>query len=335
MNNYIDYQNPLNIDLEQLDNNDSSFLMSSFPDLNELHDSIKMVGVMTPIVVQKTENNTFRILNGFKRVKIAKNLKLSFLTAFVVKEKTEFLDIFNIILSENLSIREFNIIEKALVIQSLQEKGLDQKIITKDYLTKLSLKYNPELFSWLKKILRLSEVIQQQLAKDTISYNVIDFIDQFSSKEQIQLINLLDNFKLGKNKQKEFINLVQDILRREEKAASTFLDDICSLDFYNSNITPSQKSEKLFKYLRIKRYPLYSEHEDAFNQWKNSLKLLSLKLEHAPFFESSTLKGSFSLKDKKILESIISDMKKIKNSSNDQWLAINHKKEEGTQIDAD
>jgi len=334
MNNYIDYQKLEDIFVEQLDKNDLSFLMSFIPDLSELSKSIKTIGVVTPIIVQKKENNTFRIVNGFKRFWIAQNFKISSLKAFVIEANAPFLDIFKIVLSENRSIRDFNIIEKALVVKSLQDTGLNDNFIKRDYLMKLSLKYYPDIFSWLQKILKLPEIIQEQLAKDSLSYYVIDFIDSLSLKEQMELINLLTHFKLGKNKQKEFIHLLQDVLRIEEKSFSDFLKELINLDCYDSQLTSSQKTEKLFKYLRAKRYPLYSEYEDAFHKWKNSLKLSSLKLEYFPFFESNILKGSFSLKDKNRLKSIISDLEKIKNSSDDQWLAINHK-EDGTQIDAD
>jgi len=324
MNNYPKLED---ISLEQLDKNDLSFLMSFASDLTELTESIKTIGVITPIIVQKKENNMFRIVNGFKRFSIAKNFKISSLKAFVIEANYPFLDIFNMALSENRSIRDFNIIEKALVVKSLQTEGLSEEFVKRNYLIKLSLKYYPELFSWLQKILKLPLIIQEQLAKDSLSYYVIDFIDILSLKEQMAFIDLLNHFKLGKNKQKEFINLLQDILRIEGKSFSAYLQEFIELDGSNSHLTSSQKSEKLFKYLRTKRYPLYSEYEDSFNKWKNSLKLSSLKLEHFPFFESTILKGSFSLKDKKILTSIISDLEKIKNSSDNQWLAINNKED--------
>ena len=93
--------------------------------LNELADSIKTHGVLSPILVKEVENGYYQIIAGERRWRASKLAGLKTIPAII--KKHENLKVFELALIENLQREDLNPIEEALGYRKLMnEYGLTQ-----------------------------------------------------------------------------------------------------------------------------------------------------------------------------------------------------------------
>ena len=118
------------MDLKQISLNDidlssqshDRFLFSYARDLNVTMDSIKKVGLINPVILNKIpdRDETYTIVCGYQRIKVFKKLGEERINAKVVKGfSDEELSLLS--LHDNMFSRGFNEIEKAIAIKKFQE----------------------------------------------------------------------------------------------------------------------------------------------------------------------------------------------------------------------
>ena len=130
-------------------------------ELNELADSIRTYGVITPVIVVK-EGNHYMIIAGERRWRAAKIAGVRELPA-VVREYTE-QEIAEISLVENIQRSDLNPIEEAMAYDKLM-KDYD---LTQEVLSERLAKSRSSIANALR-LLRLPEDVQNLLAEDKIS----------------------------------------------------------------------------------------------------------------------------------------------------------------------
>ena len=97
--------------------------------LSELADSIKINGVISPILVHESENGYYKIIAGERRWRASKLAGLKTIPAIV--KKAEELKIYELALIENLQRQDLNPIEEALGYRKLMiEYGLTQEQVS-------------------------------------------------------------------------------------------------------------------------------------------------------------------------------------------------------------
>jgi len=97
--------------------------------LAELSDSIKQYGVLSPILVQESDNGYYRIIAGERRWRASKLAGLKTIPAII--KKNENLHFFELALIENLQREDLNPIEEALGYRRLMtEYGLTQEQVS-------------------------------------------------------------------------------------------------------------------------------------------------------------------------------------------------------------
>lgn len=97
--------------------------------LTELADSIKLYGVLSPILVKKSDNGYYQIIAGERRWRASKLAGLKTIPAIIKKD--EDLKVFELALIENLQREDLNPIEEALGYRKLMnEYGLTQEQVS-------------------------------------------------------------------------------------------------------------------------------------------------------------------------------------------------------------
>ena len=96
--------------------------------LEELADSIRQNGIITPILVQEAPNGYYTIIAGERRWRAAKKAGLKEIPAIVKKLDNQ--KLFEISLIENLQREDLNPVEEALGYKNLMEEhGLTQEAV--------------------------------------------------------------------------------------------------------------------------------------------------------------------------------------------------------------
>ena len=130
--------------------------------LEELADSIRQNGVITPILVQEAPNGYYSIIAGERRWRAAKKAGLKEIPAIV--KKLDEMKLFEISLIENLQREDLNPVEEALGFGKLME---DYNLTQEEVAAKLS-KSRSSVANSLR-LLKLPEDVLDNLKKDIIS----------------------------------------------------------------------------------------------------------------------------------------------------------------------
>ena len=309
----------IEVNINQIDFDDQSYIFSFEPDMSQLIASIKNAGIISPPILEYKTDRTYRIVTGSKRIGALVQLKIKKFTArvFYSKNNEPTLDIFLLNLYENIGTRELNIIEKANIIFKLINLfNLPKEQVIKKYLHLLELGTNPKIIDRYLPLIDLDNSIKKAVAEEFISIEIAHSFMNVSQKERLKIFNLFNYMKLGKNRQKEFMRLLQDI-----KAISSQTIDQILEDEHIQNIIQDKKFTSSIKINRIKdvlkklRYPNYTKIEEEFNQLKKELKLPPNIMLRAPaFFESEKYSLEMSFKNQNEFTKLVDLLKSIADS---------------------
>ena len=139
-------------------------------ELQSLADSIREYGILQPLIVTKTEEETasgikvsYELVAGERRLKAAKMIGLNFIPA-VIRQKTEGRQKLELALIENIQRADLNAVEKARGYERLQKEfGLTQKEIA------LKIGQSRELVANAVRLLGLPVEIQRAIELGKIS----------------------------------------------------------------------------------------------------------------------------------------------------------------------
>lgn len=284
------------IPLEQIDFSDETFSVNYLPDLHKLRSSIQDAGLIQPVVLRK-KSAGYQIVCGFRRLSVTKELGRSEIESrvFDEKEMDEF-QLFSLSLQENLTTRGFNTVEKAIALDKLIHRfQMGPTTVVKTFLPSFSLEANEKILATFLSLARMEDEIKSYVLKEEVSRTNIRRLSTFTTDDRMALLSVLSSLKLGENRLRELLTLLEGISRRShvtirEIAGKPELHAVLS----EKDLTPSQKTERVKKLLMGLRYPKLSELEKAFEKNRKDLNLPpEISLHHSPFFEGNGLKIEF------------------------------------------
>jgi hypothetical protein len=288
---------PKQLDLHELDVEDTRFRISEFFSLDRLVLSIKKIGLIHPLLVTRREGR-FILVSGWKRLSACLKLGISRVPALILDEPDD-LKAFLFALYENLAGREFPVLEKAEIVSRLHAFGLAKSRITKDILPLLEV---PPTAFYLDSFLSLSRLgfsAKKAIAGKGLPFPIARMLAEFQAEDLEGIIPLL--LPLGQNKQKEVLEDLLEISKRKNVSPRDILERPgIQAVLQSSKWPPVQKSERVRLALRRERFPHLSAWEESFQAALRELGWpKGISLEPAPYFEADDMKASFRFKDEK------------------------------------
>jgi ParB-like chromosome segregation protein Spo0J len=288
---------------------DERFRISYHCDLDRLKRSIAESGLLSPIVITPRSRRLV-IVTGWKRALACRELSFSAVPCFIL-EQSEDLKAFLLAVSENAVTREFNPIELALILKKLKTFGLEERAIRDTYLPIFGI---PQTLAHLDVYLAMAELdahTKEFIVDKRVSYPVIQQLLELDERERAALVPHLRH--LGQNKQKELLEFLLEISKRDNIPPLLILASNVPASIIKSTaLSPPQKADKLRLLLRERRYPSYSDQENAFG---SSLKKMAwpgdIDIEHSPFFEGEDLSVHFTFKDSAQFQDKVEKLQKM------------------------
>jgi ParB/RepB/Spo0J family partition protein len=297
------------IPLEQIDLSDETFFVNYLPDLHKLRSSIQVAGLIQPVFLRK-KSAGYQIVCGFRRLSVMKELGKSEIESrvFEKKEMDEF-QLFSLSLQENLTTRGFNVVEKAIALDKLIHRfQIHPAVVIETFLPLFSLEPNEKILNTYLSLARMEDEMKTYVLKEEVSRANIRRLAALTPDDRMALLSLSSPLKLGENRLRELLTLLDEISRRshatvKEIAAQPELLAILSQREY----TASQKTERVKKALMGLRYPKLNQLEKAFGEKRKDLNLPSnISLHHPPFFEGKGLKIEFQFETVEEYQTIVS-----------------------------
>ena len=254
------------IPLEQIDLLDETFSVNFMPDLRRLRSSIEEIGLIQPVLLKKKLNG-YQIISGFRRISVMKELAKSEIESRVFEEKeTDEFRLFFLSLHENLTTRGFNAVEKAIALDKLIDRfQIDPPMVIKNFLPSLALEPNEKILNTYLSLARMEDEIKQYVLREEVSRSNIRRLSGLTSDDRIAFLSLASPLKLGENRLREILTLLEEISRRNRCRTRDVVGrpEIQAI-LSQKELTPSQKTDRIKKVLTDLRYPKMHRLEEEF-----------------------------------------------------------------------
>jgi len=301
--------------LERVHLEDTTFQVTTEAAIGTLAASISRLGVMHPPVLL-TDDSGYRIVCGFRRIAACKSLGLSSISVRLLSPGTDKLTCVQLAIAENSMQRPLNLIEtsRALVLLSGVYPEPD------DLRQAAGVLGLPDNFSAIEKLRRLSGLapeIQEGVLSDVLSMAMALELGQMEKSSGIGLSTLFGYLKLGLNKQREVLTMIQEIAFREHLTVKDVLNapELQQI-MLHEKWDRSQKTIHLRQYLRRRRYPSITSVEKGFETRVRALNLESgISLIPPRDFEGTTFSFHLNFIDIDQLQHRLSHLTEVSSSA--------------------
>jgi len=302
------------IPLQQIDLSDDTFSVSYLPDVQKLRSSIEEIGLIQPVFLRE-KSGKYQIVCGFRRISVMKELGKSEIESKVFEEKEmdEF-QFFSLSLHENLTTRGFNTVEKAIALDKLIHRfQMDPDIVLQTFLPLFLLEPNEKILNTFLSLAQMEEETKAYVLKEEVSRSNIRKFAALNPGDRIAILSLISLLKLGENRLREILTLLEEISRRNQNRVREIVQrpEIQAV-LSQKELTPSQKTERVKKILVDLRYPKMHQLEEEFEKKKKGLNLpSSVTLHHQPFFEGRGLRVQFQFETMEEYKAVLSTLSQL------------------------
>jgi ParB/RepB/Spo0J family partition protein len=249
----------LPIDLDQIDFEDclTNFSLSQAPE--ELEESIRTVGIIHPVgLARKSEG--YRIVCGHRRLNIAKKLKFSSVSAFIININLADEELISFNLQENRSHRQYGDIEKGGILAILKKSGVEDDRLVQEYMPLVGLEKSKKLLNDFLQTSRLSHGFQKLLHDLNVSLRIANVICGWSKESRDSAEVLFSILRPGVNKWRDLLELLDETALREKLEPCEIIQwTPLQAILEQTHLTPGQKYDSIVQSLHPRRYPLLSE----------------------------------------------------------------------------
>ena len=281
-----------NFQIKKINTRDRYYSISPFPFNEEkLLNSIKIAGITVPVQLEAGPDKDIRIVSGFKRVLASAQAGMTEIPG-IVAEKGDPLLTFWKVAQENYGARDLHDLEKAEIIRKLKElHSVAEQDLLSLYMPGIGLKGSRYKLDRFLKLAGLSDFLKESCINDILLCGTAIEIRSWPEPEQVFFAGLASRLKLGTNKQKQLLRLIED-LKKMERVGLDAVWKICGLQ----DSEPGDINfEKIYQLLTEKRFPVLSEHQKKWVTLREGLNLhQGIKLQIPRFFDGDSITVTFS-----------------------------------------
>ena len=277
--------------------NDFTYSVWAWSDYSKVKKSIQLAGMQTmPVVIQSEKDGYYCIVSGQKRFRALKDIGVNNVACILFSRPDNSCQLFINTLLENLSFREYNIVEKGMIFNRLHgvsSCGYDiEKLMG-------NLGANTSNLHKIKRLGKLPSCIKKDIACGKVKQSVALILADISEEDQAAFVNLLKFVDFGKNKQKDVFNLLFDLSKINACSFDNILSDKEVQGVLSSRqLNAPQKGGHILNFLREKRLPNFYKFNKQFNRIKSAINLpANIKLQNNPPFEDDDLRIEISVKN--------------------------------------
>lgn len=239
---------------------------------NMLKKSATKMGIIEPLVLQEREKK-YRIINGLERFFIARDLKLTSVPAYILKDELSSQELLTVILFAHP--RPFSLAEKAKFLRIAVSLGMKPEEIIREFGPSLGIN-SPQLLEAYLSLLEYSPSLLSYISTRGFSLHQALCFQDLSEKEQDLLLKLTISLNFKGYDMYLIITNLKEIAIREGKTVFEEINSMCLNDILNDQrYTRSQKMHKVKEIIYRRRYPALSRINEKLKKLKKGLKFSS------------------------------------------------------------
>jgi hypothetical protein len=259
------------IPLADIDPRDECFRITTRRDSEDLHLSIGRLGLLVaPLVLPGASG--FTIVSGFRRIAACQGLGWDSIRARVLQKASPYECTLKAIAANSLE-RQLNLIEISRALRLLDRYAPDGQAAPEDTAA-LGLPTHAGVAARLKTLCRLPTEVQDAVLEEAVSFAMACEIGRMEEGLAVVFARLFRQLKTSLNKQREIVTLVAEIARREGTDSGHVLaEDRLSRMLDAQDLDRNQKTQRIRKLLRQRRFPALVAAEDNFHSLRQRLTL--------------------------------------------------------------
>jgi ParB-like chromosome segregation protein Spo0J len=274
------------IQLDQIDWNDTSCLITYGPLPHKLLLSIQTVGLIAPPLLQGKENGLFRIVCGSHRLAACKKIGLDSPSCQVLPSFLEHQRCLRLAIYDNVAQRTFNPVEKSLVLAKMANY-LEEAQLIEEFMPILDLEPSATLLDRYLGLHDLEEMILDSLATGRLNERIGFALAKQKQEDRLAFLRLFEEIPFSVSVQKELVEIVEDISRRENLTPEQILSSKEVTTLRQAHKSPArQRAQEIRKYLRDRCNPRLTARRERFARETRDLGLpFGVRLVPPPYFE--------------------------------------------------
>lgn len=294
-----------NFPLKNINTSDKEFIVT-FPYTSEpLMESIKAVGVISPVIL-KSFDDRYKIISGYRRIITAINIGIDLVDAYIIEENLSAPHEYLLInIYDNLTTRGFNIIEQGHIFYKLaNEFHITQNEIIGKYMPLLGINPNSKTLNNLISLNRLQDDIKQYIIEEDIPIINAVKLAGLKTKDLSALFILLKMIKIGTNYLHQMLLYLEEISLRDDISIEVLLEETKPIAG-EQNLSMPQKGLKIIDALKDRRYPRLAKIEKEIITGIREMRLpKEIKLTYPQYLEEGDWKAEIRFKDQEQLKTL-------------------------------
>ena len=295
------------VPLTDIASDDQTFIVTYRPELSALQRSVAQVGVLTPLHLRRVSAQTpLQVVCGAKRLQVCQQTGHDTVPA-LVHSATALPDepAFLLAVYDNLGCRPLNAVEKGRILRRLRDNfHYAPARLTEAFCPLLDI---PPLLASVEAyctLATLDDALQVAVVAERLALDTAMWIGQQAPEDRQALVGLFTGLRLGTNRAREFATAIEDMCRRDGCGAATLLQRLgVSALLADTQLAEPQKLEQVRRLLHAARYPLFSAHEQRFQETVRRLRLPApVSLRPPPYFEGQQYQVSFAFRTRQELQ---------------------------------
>ncbi len=300
---------------------DDSFRMTFAPDISKLRCSIKNIGLVEPVHLRHTQDGSYQIVSGYKRILACQDLNRQTVPALIYEHNDlSPTQAFLHNLHDNVFSRELNTIEKAMTLSKLFNLySINEDDLTNNY---LALMGEPKSYKLLHQYLSVDQLIdkmKEYIVTNNISAANASRIAELSPTTQQALHNVLKHIRPNTNKLNELLTMIREIAARDGISVEDVLHRYELLTIVaNPEVAAPEKISALRQTLKGIKLPQLTQKQAEFGKLIDQLQLPSnAHLKADPYFEKNNMKLEYQFDNPEELDELVATIKKALDGQ--QW----------------
>ena len=299
--------------LQDIDLANQEFRISFGRPFPRLRQSIRSHGIIDPpLVYYPPLKQTCQVVTGFRRLEFAAELGIHEVACLLITEETPGEDLLLLSFHEHVGKRELNEAEKAIILSKLDNIFSREEVVG-GFLPLLGLEPSVTVLNGYLQLAGLEKNILLALAEKQLDKNTALELSRVEEESRKRLTNILIALKCSASIQKEIVVNVIEIAIREQKAIPDILEEPELQQIIDSgDLNRRQKANHVRRYLRKRRYPILTQHENEFKEKLEALNLPGgIAIKPPPYFEGERWQAEIAFKDPDHLKKKLIRLKKL------------------------
>ncbi len=276
------------VSLAAINSTDPTFKISTTRDKPPISESILAEGLLVPPAL-KRQGADWIVVSGFRRIDACMQAGHRTVAARLLAEQMLPLECLRLSIIENSSQRTLNLVESARAMQRLKRLCETDQDLTSE-MARVGLPATRKSVARLERISQLGEALQDAIVDGSIGPDIALTISAMPAEDQNVVRGIFTRIPMSTGKQKDILNMAQDIAGRDRKSLAAVLqsDPIRAIG-EDRERDRNLKSAAIRRHLRQVRYPHLFRAETRCRKAIDKLKLGShMRIDHPEGFEGQT-----------------------------------------------